>query len=76
MVSDAAGAQCLHGVTGMIHPTGSVDVLAQHFAQLIGDPALIRKLQANVLQQRDELTWAAAAKRLEHCYDEARAALA
>jgi glycosyltransferase involved in cell wall biosynthesis len=76
VVSDAAGAQCLHGVTGMIHPTGSVDVLAQHFAQLIGDPALIRKLQANVLQQRDELTWAAAAKRLEHCYDEARAALA
>jgi hypothetical protein len=51
-------------------------MLAQHFAQLIGDPDLLGKLRAGVLQQRDKLTWAAAAERLEHCYDQARTALA
>jgi glycosyltransferase involved in cell wall biosynthesis len=76
VVSDAAGAQCEHLVTGMVHPAGDVHVLAQHFSQLIGDPELLGKLRAGVLQQRDKLTWGAAAGRLEHCYDQARAALA
>lgn len=76
VVSEAAGAQCVHMVTGMVHAAGDVDALAQHFSQLIGDPGLVAKLRAGVLQQRETLTWAAAAKRLEGCYDQARAALA
>ena len=76
VVSDAAGAQCVHLVTGMVHRAGDVDALAKHFSQLIGDPKLLGSLRAAVLGQRDKLTWAAAANRLEHCYDQARAALA
>jgi glycosyltransferase involved in cell wall biosynthesis len=75
VVSDAAGAQCVHLVTGMVHRVGDVDALAQHFSQLIGDPKLLGSLRAAVLEQRDKLTWAAAAERLERCYEEARAAI-
>jgi glycosyltransferase involved in cell wall biosynthesis len=76
VVSDAAGAQCEHLVTGMVHPAGDVDMLAQHFSRLIDEPALLANLRAAVLQQRDKLTWAAAAARLDGCYEEARAARA
>lgn len=76
VVSDAAGAQCEHLVTGMVHPAGDVEMLAQHFSRLIAEPQLVANLRAAVLQQRDKLTWAAAAARLEQCYAEARAALA
>lgn len=76
IVSDAAGAQCEHGVTGMIHPTGDIDALAGHITQLINDRGLVKKLRAGVLAQRDRLTWAAAAERLEKCYIEARDSLA
>ena len=76
VVSDAAGAQCEHLVTGMVHPAGDVEMLAQHFSRLIAEPQLVANLRAAVLQQRDKLTWAAAAARLEQCYGEARAALA
>jgi glycosyltransferase involved in cell wall biosynthesis len=76
VVSDAAGALCEHLVTGMVHPAGDVDMLAQHFSRLIAEPQLVANLRAGVLQQRDKLTWAAAAARLEQCYGEARAALA
>jgi len=63
-------------VTGMVHPAGDVDMLAQHFSRLIDEPALLANLRAAVLQQRDKLTWAAAAARLDGCYEEARAARA
>jgi glycosyltransferase involved in cell wall biosynthesis len=76
VVSDAAGAQCEHLVTGMVHPAGDVEMLARHFSQLIAEPQLVASLRAGVLQQRDKLTWAAAAARLEQCYEKARATLA
>jgi glycosyltransferase involved in cell wall biosynthesis len=76
VVSDAAGAQCEHLITGMVHRAGDVEVLAEHFSQLIGDPELLGKLRTGVLQHRDKLTWAAAAERLEQCYGQARASLA
>ncbi|MGH6964185.1 MAG: glycosyltransferase family 4 protein [Phenylobacterium sp.] len=76
VVSDAAGAQCEHLVTGMVHPAGDVDMLAQHFSRLIDEPALLANLRTAVLQQRDKLTWAAAAARLDGCYEAARASLA
>ncbi len=53
-----------------------MQTLAQHFSRLLAEPQLVSDLRAAVLQQRDKLTWAAAAARLEACYTEAQAALA
>jgi glycosyltransferase involved in cell wall biosynthesis len=72
LVSDATGAQCVHEVSGMIHPAGNAEVLAEHIRRLKGDRAFLETLRNGVLEQRDTLTWAAAAERLERCYDIAR----
>lgn len=71
MVSDATGAQCVHGVTGMIHPAGDVVALTEQLKLLISDRSLLNRLSRSVLQERDHLTWAAAAERLEQCYEQA-----
>ena len=71
MVSDATGAQCIHGVTGLIHPAGDVAALTEQLATVISKPNLLGKLRAAVLRERDQLTWAAAAAQLERCYGEA-----
>ena len=75
LVSDAAGAICVHGVTGMIHPAGDVDTLAQHLDTLSQNVDQRQAMRRAVLAQREELSWAAAAERLEACYVSARAAL-
>jgi glycosyltransferase involved in cell wall biosynthesis len=75
LVSDAAGAVCAPGVTGLIHPTGDVDTLTRHLDQLSQDVELRRSMRRAVLAQREGLSWAAAAERLEACYESARAAL-
>lgn len=75
LVSDAAGAICAHGVTGMVHSAGDVDALVQHLDQLSEDAERRRTMRRAVLAQREGLTWAAAAERLEACYETARAAL-
>jgi len=72
VVSDSTGAQCIHEVSGMVHPAGNAEVLATHIGRLKNDPALLDDLRAAVLAQWDNLTWAAAAARLENCYDIAR----
>jgi glycosyltransferase involved in cell wall biosynthesis len=71
IVSSAAGAQCQHGLTGLIHKPGDVNELAQQLALLINEPELLSSLRRNVLAQRNELTWSAAAIRLEECYEQA-----
>jgi glycosyltransferase involved in cell wall biosynthesis len=71
VVSDAAGAKCTHDVSGLIHTAGDVETLTRHISQLIHDPALVARLRKAVLAQRENLTWAAAAERLEQCYQEA-----
>jgi glycosyltransferase involved in cell wall biosynthesis len=71
LVSDAAGAMCTDGVTGLVHPTGDVDSLAAHLDLLSEDVQRRHDMRRAVLAQRDELTWAAAAERLEACYYEA-----
>lgn len=75
IVSDAAGAQCVHGETGMIHTAGDVATLACHISELSRDKGLLARLRAAVLAQRDRLTWAASAERLEGCYEQARSAM-
>jgi glycosyltransferase involved in cell wall biosynthesis len=76
VVSDAAGAKCVDGETGLIHRVGDVAGLTRHLTRLINEPDLLSRLRRGVLAQRDRLTWAAAAERLEQCYEEAMAAKA
>lgn len=75
LVSDAAGAMCADGVTGLVHKAGDAAALTGHLDRLAGDADLRRAMRDNVLSQRDQLSWAAAAERLEACYEEARASL-
>lgn len=76
VVSDAAGAPCVDGVTGLIHRAGDVETLARQFAFLAEDPSRLTKLREAVLAGRRELTWDAAAARLEACYRAAMSATA
>jgi glycosyltransferase involved in cell wall biosynthesis len=74
LVSDASGAACIHNVTGLIHQAGDVDELASHIRQLMDEPERLHAMRRNVIAGRGRLTWAAAAERLEGCYQTAREA--
>jgi glycosyltransferase involved in cell wall biosynthesis len=75
LVSEAAGAQCEHDVTGLIHKTGDIDALAGHIRRLIDEPATVARLRQGATASRESLTWQAAAERLEECYEQTRGAL-
>ena len=72
LVSDATGAYVEHGVQGLVHPARDVAMLADHLRAVSTDGALLARLRAGALAQRDELTWSTAAKVLVADY-EARA---
>lgn len=74
LVSTATGAMCIDGVTGLVHPTGDVDALVAHLDGLSDDSGRRERMRSAILDRRDSLTWAAAAERLEACYESARAA--
>lgn len=76
LVSDAAGAHCEDGVTGMVHPRGNARILADHLRNLASHPKLRRSIQDTIMTRRGELTWIAAAERLETCYEQARGQVA
>jgi glycosyltransferase involved in cell wall biosynthesis len=76
LVSDAAGAECTDGVSALIHKAGDVETLARHITALASDPERLRRMRAAVLTNRERLTWAAAAERLEKCYQSAQVAVA
>lgn len=76
LVSDAAGAMCVDQVTGLIHKVGDIDALARHFTTLSDHPDQLQRMREAMLRERDKLSWAAAAARLEVCYGLAREALA
>lgn len=68
LVSDAAGALMTDGVHGLVHRAGDVAELAAHVGRLSEDRALLARMRRAVLAHRAELTWAAAAERLEQLY--------
>jgi glycosyltransferase involved in cell wall biosynthesis len=74
LVSTAAGAMCVDGVTGLVHVPGDVDALTTHLDSVADHTGLRQTMRRAVLEQRDALTWAAAAKQLEACYEAAVAA--
>jgi glycosyltransferase involved in cell wall biosynthesis len=71
VVSDAAGARCVHDVDGLVHPAGDVALLTDHLRRLDGDRELLLRLREATLARRDELTWQAAARELVGCYQRA-----
>jgi glycosyltransferase involved in cell wall biosynthesis len=76
LVSDAAGARCIHEVDALIHPAGDTDTLTAHLRRVSSDPALADRLRNGSLARAKELTWTDAAKRLQAVYAERVAAVA
>lgn len=70
LVSDATGALMTDGVQGFIHRAGDVDALSDQLGKLARDPDLLARMQESAIEHRDELTWDAAAARLEKVYRE------
>jgi glycosyltransferase involved in cell wall biosynthesis len=68
VVSDAAGARCEHGRTGLVHRAGDVAALTDHLRLLDQNPALLACLRGAILTGRDGLTWDAAAAEVSEVY--------
>lgn len=68
LVSDSTGAVCEHEKNALIHRTGDVDTLANHFSRVHEDRALLARLRAASLETADELTWAAAGRKMLDAY--------
>jgi glycosyltransferase involved in cell wall biosynthesis len=68
LVSDSTGAVCEHEKNALVHRTGDVATLASHFSRLHEDRALLARLRAASLETADELTWAAAGRKMLDAY--------
>jgi glycosyltransferase involved in cell wall biosynthesis len=68
LVSDAAGAICEHGVNALVHRVGDVQTLTRHLDMVNGDRGLLLKLREASLETVNEITWAAAGRKLERIY--------
>ncbi len=76
LVSDAAGARVTDGVHGFVHAAGDVQALIADLQRLDADRDLLARMRSSVIGRRDELTWAAAAERLENAYRVAMSVMA
>ncbi len=68
LVSDAAGAVLTDGREGFVHRAGDTAALTGQLGLLVRDVELRTSMRRAALDQRDELTWAAAAAQLERRY--------
>jgi hypothetical protein len=68
LVSDRAGAPCVHEQDALVHRAGDVAELRAHITRLDGDRDLLRRLRAASLAGTDDLTWAAAGQALLDAY--------
>jgi glycosyltransferase involved in cell wall biosynthesis len=71
LVSDATGAPFEPGVHGLEYPAGDEDALADRLRTLLGDRELLARLRANVIADRDRLSWDGAVPGLVEGYREA-----
>lgn len=69
LVSAAAGA-LLSPDSALVHDPGDVDTLTEHLRRVDSDRGLLARLRAATRAQRERLTWAAAADRLDEIYAE------
>jgi glycosyltransferase involved in cell wall biosynthesis len=70
LVSEAAGAVCQHMKNALVHRVGDVETLTQHITILHEDRAFLERLRAASLRTIQDLTWAAAGRKLFHVYTE------
>jgi glycosyltransferase involved in cell wall biosynthesis len=68
LVSDAAGAVCVHEENALIHPAGDVGTLSGHMTRLHQDRAFLERLRAASLKTVHQLTWRAAGEKLLSVY--------
>ena len=68
LVSDSTGAVCEHEKNALVHQSGDVESLANHFSRVHDDRALLARLRAASLETADELTWAAAGRKMLDAY--------
>jgi glycosyltransferase involved in cell wall biosynthesis len=68
VVSDAAGARCIHLEDGLVHAAGDVETLTDHLRMLDRDRALLTRLRRATLRRAPSLTWASAARELYAIY--------
>lgn len=64
LVSDSTGAVCCHGENALVHRTGDVEMLANHFSCLNDDRHLLERLRSASLATSGELTWAASGRKM------------
>ncbi len=70
LVSDAAGALCEDGVSGLVHRAGDIDALAGHLTALRTDAELLARLREGCARRAPQLTWERAGIRLVEVYEE------
>jgi glycosyltransferase involved in cell wall biosynthesis len=74
LVSEAAGAICVHMRDALVHQVGDVQTLTQHITMLHEDRTLLERLRETSLSTVMEITWKAAGVRLLDVYRETIAA--
>ncbi len=68
LVSDSTGAICEHERNALVHRTGDVEGLANHFSRVHEDRALLAQLRRASLATAAELTWPAAGRQMLAAY--------
>lgn len=68
LVSDSTGAICEHEKNALVHRTGDVETLANHFSRVHEDRILLARLRSASLETADELTWTAAGRKMLDAY--------
>lgn len=68
LVSESTGAVCDHEKNALVHRTGDVETLANHFSRVHEDRALLARLRAASLETAGELTWSAAGRKMLDAY--------
>lgn len=69
VVSDAAGARCVHMEHGLVHVAGDSAALAEHLLLLDRDRALLARLREASIARAATLTWENATKALIESYE-------
>jgi D-inositol-3-phosphate glycosyltransferase len=68
VVSEAAGARCVHGEDGLVHRPGDVSAVTEHIRLLDRDRRLLRRLREAAVAGAQTLTWRRAAEQLVGAY--------
>jgi glycosyltransferase involved in cell wall biosynthesis len=68
VVSEAAGARCVHGEDGLVHPPGDVPAITDHIRLLDRDRRLLGRLRQAAVAGAQKFTWKRAAEQLVGAY--------